>query len=109
MVTGITSSEPEQAVKDKAKLSTCLIQPNVFEFNDSTFEYSAYKPSSRFLRDFETIFPCLNAKQRKQLLVVPIIQKCVYDMVGLSKDVNFERDIKLELVLRFYTHFSINY
>jgi hypothetical protein len=100
MVTGISStSEIIQPVIEKTKISSCLIQPTVFQFKESTFEYSVYKPSSRFLKDFDTIFPCLNSKQRKQLVVVPIMQKCVYDMVGLSKIVNHERDIKLELVI----------
>jgi hypothetical protein len=94
MVTVITSEEQPE----KKKLSTCLVQPDTFEFKHSTFEYSVYKPSLRFLRDFDNIFPSLSTKQRKQLLVVPIIQKCELDMVGLSKLVNNERDIKLELV-----------
>ncbi|KAG2234983.1 hypothetical protein INT48_000225 [Thamnidium elegans] len=101
MVTYITPSDTTQVVKEKGKLSVCLIQPTVFEYNASTFEYSVYKPSSRFLRDFETIFPSLNTKQRKQLVVVPIIQKCEFDMVGLSKNVNYERDIKLELFVQW--------
>jgi hypothetical protein len=95
MVTAIT---PTEEYTEKKKLSTCLVQPNTFEFKHSTFEYSVYQPSLRFLRDFDSIFPCLKIKQRKQLLVVPIIQKCEFDMVGLSKLVNNERDVKLELV-----------
>lgn len=88
-----TQEEPE-----RKKLSTCLIAPSVFQFRDSTFEYAVYQPSSRFKRDFESIFPSLNVKQRKELLVVPVIQQCEYDMVGLTTQVNQERDVKLELV-----------
>ncbi|CAO3613719.1 unnamed protein product [Mucor fragilis] len=87
-----TQEEPE-----RKKLSTCLIAPSVFQFRDSTFEYAVYQPSSRFKRDFESIFPSLNVKQRKELLVVPVIQQCEYDMVGLTTQVNQERDVKLEL------------
>ena len=83
---------------EKTKLSTNLVKPTLFEFDHSIFEYSVYQPSIRFLRDFDTIFPSLNNKQKRQLLVVPVIQKCEFDMVGLSKEVNHERDIKLELV-----------
>lgn len=97
MVTTITETTPEVS-NEKTKLSTNLVKPTVFDFGNSTFEYSVYKPSLRFLRDFDTIFPQLSSRQRKQLLVVPVIQKCEFDMVGLSKEVNFERDIKLELV-----------
>lgn len=96
MVTTITETTPTS--NEKMKLSTNMIKPTVFEFGNSFFEYSVYKPSLRFLRDFDTIFPHLSSRQRKQLLVVPVIQKCEFDMVGLSKEVNFERDIKLELV-----------
>lgn len=103
MVTSIStssSSETDQTViAEKKKLSSCQIQPTLLEFGGSTFEYTVYKPSLRFLRDFDTIFPSLNSNQRKQLLVVPVIQKCEFDMVGLSKEVNYERDIKLELVI----------
>jgi hypothetical protein len=102
MVTTSVLSCNEPVVKvEKQKLSTTLIKPTLFEFGNSTFEYTVYQPSLRFLRDFDTIFPSLNSRQRKQLLVVPVIQKCEFDMVGLSKEVNFERDIKLELVSRF--------
>lgn len=105
----VTTSVPlldEPTVKvEKQKLSTNLVNPTVFEFGNSTFEYSVYQPSLRFLRDFDTIFPSLNSKQRKQLLVVPVIQKCEFDMVGLSKEVNFERDIKLELVSKILNQF----
>jgi hypothetical protein len=82
----------------RKKLSTCLVEPKEFDFKDSHFEYGVYAPSQRFLRDFDTIFPQLSPKQRKQLLVVPVIQKCHHDMVGLSKEVNIERDVKLEVV-----------
>ena len=80
------------------KTSSCVIQPTILEYNGSIFEYSAYKPTMRFLRDFDSIFPQLSSRQKAQLLVVPVIQKCEHDMVGLSKEVNDERDIKLELV-----------
>lgn len=90
-----------QLQDERKKLSKCLIKPTLFDFKDSTFEYSVYQPSSRFKRDFESIFPGLNVKQRKELLVVPIIQQCEYDMVGLTKEVNQERDVKLELVYKY--------
>ncbi|KAI7905210.1 methylmalonic aciduria and homocystinuria type D protein [Cokeromyces recurvatus] len=84
---------------EKKKTAECLIEPITFEFKDSLFEYSVYKPSSRFLRDFDTIFPSL--KEKKELLVVPIIQKCKFDMVGLTKEANEERDIKLEIFVEW--------
>lgn len=96
------NTPPSSDDVERKKLSTCLIEPTIFQFKDSTFEYAVYKPSSRFKRDFESIFPSLNVKQRKELLVVPVIQQCEYDMVGLTKEVNQERDIKLELVSRLY-------
>lgn len=104
MVTGIsstseTTSEMTQPSVERTKLSTCVIEPALFQFKDSTFEYSAYKPSSRFLKDFDTIFPNLSVKSRNQLLVIPVVQKCVNDMVGFSEVVNKERDVKLELVI----------
>ncbi|ORE09169.1 hypothetical protein BCV72DRAFT_303080 [Rhizopus microsporus var. microsporus] len=82
-----------------SKTSSCVIQPTILEYNGSIFEYSAYKPPMRFLRDFDSIFPQLSSRQKAQLLVVPVIQKCEHDMVGLSKEVNDERDIKLELFI----------
>ncbi|KAI8968274.1 methylmalonic aciduria and homocystinuria type D protein [Mycotypha africana] len=89
-----------QSVDDR-KQAICLASPNTFVFEDSTFEYSVFKPSKRFLRDFDTIFPSLTSKQRKELLVIPVIQKCQYDMVGLTAEVNHERDIKLELFVKW--------
>ncbi|KAI7887725.1 methylmalonic aciduria and homocystinuria type D protein [Mucor mucedo] len=102
MVTGISqTSEIVQPGVEKSKLSTCMIAPALFQFKDSTFEYSVYKPSSRFLKDFDTIFPSLSAKTREQLLVIPVVQKCVNDMVGFSEVVNKERDVKLELFVEW--------
>ncbi|KAI8091390.1 methylmalonic aciduria and homocystinuria type D protein [Gilbertella persicaria] len=86
---------------EKKKLSQCLVEPTTFEFRHSTFEYSVYQPSPRFLRDFDSIFPQLSSKQRSQLLVVPVIQKCQHDMVGITKEVNYERDIRLELFVEW--------
>lgn len=82
------------------RTANCLIQPILFNYNGSIFEYSVYKPTPRFLRDFDSIFPHLSTKQKKQLLVIVVIQKCEHDMVGVSKEVNDERDIKLELVTK---------
>ncbi|KAI9499583.1 methylmalonic aciduria and homocystinuria type D protein [Zychaea mexicana] len=75
----------------------CLVEPKRFEFKDSLFEYSVHAPSDRFLRDMATVFPHLSVRQRKDLLVVPVIQQCENDMVGLTYEVNKERDDKLEL------------
>ncbi|KAI8987213.1 methylmalonic aciduria and homocystinuria type D protein [Pilobolus umbonatus] len=81
----------------KTKLSVCLTPPSVFTYDNSLFEYSVYKPSVRFLRDFDTILPTLTEKQMSDLLVVPVVQRCTHDMVGISTEVNHERDIKLEV------------
>ncbi|KAI8335209.1 methylmalonic aciduria and homocystinuria type D protein [Blakeslea trispora] len=85
----------------KRKTTICTIEPTTFKFKHSLFEYSAYQPSQHFLRDFEAIFPNISARQRKQMLVVPVIQKCQNDMVGITKEVNYERDVCLELFIQW--------
>ncbi|KAI9320822.1 hypothetical protein BX666DRAFT_1911647 [Dichotomocladium elegans] len=85
----------------KNKKTECLLQPTRFWFKHSEFEYSVYSPSKRFLRDLETVYPNLTAQQREEMLVVPVIQHCTYDLVGMTPDVNAERDEKLELFMQW--------
>ena len=87
----LTSSKPTTK-------SVCVIEPSRFQFYGSVFEYSAYSPSTRFIKEVESVFPHLNLQERKDFLVCPVIQQCVHDLVGATPEVNKERDDKLELV-----------
>ncbi|KAI8366666.1 uncharacterized protein BYT42DRAFT_549751 [Radiomyces spectabilis] len=96
-VTALATTSPS-SVSDKKKkdTSTCLVYPTRFTYEASHFEYSVYAPSSRFLRELRSVFPDLSPKQQKSVLVIPVIQHCQRDMVGITNDVNHERDVKLE-------------
>src|SRR5690348_11234681 len=86
-------------LKTKSTTSpTCLVPATRFIYKESEFEYSVHSPGSRFGRELGTVFPSLTSKQRKEILVVPVIQRCEFDMVGITQQVNKERDDKLELV-----------
>ncbi|KAI7849487.1 hypothetical protein BDC45DRAFT_520486 [Circinella umbellata] len=81
--------------------SDCVIEPTRFQFKGSVFEYSAYSPSTRFIKEVESVFPHLNLQERKDFLVCPVIQQCVNDLVGATPEVNKERDDKLELFIEW--------
>lgn len=80
------------------KKTECAVAPTRFHYKGSEFEYSAYSPASRFLKLLEPVFPHLTARQRSELLVVPVIQRCENDTAGISPEINKEREEKLELV-----------
>lgn len=80
------------------KKTQCLVNATRFVFQGSEFEYSVYSPSHRILREISSVFPDLSIRQRRNLLIVPVIQRCEHDMVGATPEINKERDDKLELV-----------
>lgn len=101
--TGMPATLPHQnpthtTKQPDAKKTQCLVDPTRFKFKNSEFEYSVYSPSHRILREITSVFPDLSIRQRKNLLIVPVIQRCEHDMVGATPEVNKERDDKLELV-----------
>ncbi|KAI8084515.1 uncharacterized protein BX664DRAFT_337167, partial [Halteromyces radiatus] len=76
---------------------TCRVQATRFIYKDSEFEYSIHSPGTRFGRELAVVFPSLTNKQLKEILVVPVIQRCEHDMVGITQTVNHERNEKLEI------------
>ncbi|CAO3626709.1 unnamed protein product [Cunninghamella blakesleeana] len=72
---------------------TCLVAATRFIYEGSEFEYSIHSPGSRFGRELGTVFPSLTIKQRREILVIPVIQRCEFDMVGITQHVNKERMI----------------
>ncbi|OZJ04355.1 hypothetical protein BZG36_02368 [Bifiguratus adelaidae] len=61
-----------------------------------TFEYSIHKPTPRILRELKYTFPELPKRVVDELCVVPVMQECVEEMVGIGEAVDEERDVKLE-------------
>ncbi|KAI8344437.1 hypothetical protein BC941DRAFT_507987 [Chlamydoabsidia padenii] len=99
MVLTISSnnSDPYQKPQpNRSTTPTCMIPVTRFIYQDSEFEYSVHSPGTRFGRELGTVFPTLSMKQLKEILVVPVIQRCEHDMVGITQQVNNERDDKLE-------------
>ncbi|KAI9308317.1 hypothetical protein BJ944DRAFT_260506, partial [Cunninghamella echinulata] len=86
-----------QKIKTLSTSPACLVPATRFMYKESEFEYSVHSPGTRFGRELGTVFPSLSSKQRKEILVVPVIQRCEFDMVGITQIVNKERDDKLEL------------
>lgn len=50
------------------------------------------------MREMDTVFPQLSVRQRKELLVIPIVQRCKHDLVGSTPEIEEEREFKLENV-----------
>ncbi|KAI8149073.1 hypothetical protein BJV82DRAFT_590536 [Fennellomyces sp. T-0311] len=94
---GATQTAPSST----ASKTECLVKPTRFQYKHSEFEYSIYAPSTRFLREMTTVFPHLTLRQRKNLLIVPIFQRCIHDLVGATPEINKERDDKLELFIEW--------
>jgi hypothetical protein len=88
----------QKAPAIKSTTPTWKVSATRFTYQDSEFEYSVHSPGTRFGRELGTVFPALSIKQLKEILVVPVIQRCEYDMVGITQQVNHERDDKLEKV-----------
>ncbi|KAI9275545.1 hypothetical protein BDA99DRAFT_532516 [Phascolomyces articulosus] len=104
MPTTIVDSCPSKGISTTIKPTTkseCVIEPARFEYQGSVFEYSAFSPSHRFMKEVDSVFPHLTIKERNDLLVVPVIQQCYHDMVGATPEVNKERDEKLELFIEW--------
>lgn len=55
------------------------------------------------MREMDTVFPQLSVRQRKELLVIPIVQRCKHDLVGSTPEIEEEREFKLENVSNHYT------
>ncbi|ORX56978.1 hypothetical protein DM01DRAFT_1334534 [Hesseltinella vesiculosa] len=89
------------SIKASTSSSTCLVPATRFVYHGSEFEYSVHAPGSRFSRELATVFPQLTARQRKDLLVIPVIQQCDHDMAGNNDAINKERDVKLELFIQW--------
>lgn len=88
----------QKAPMIKSTTPTWKVSATRFTHQDSEFEYSVHSPGTRFGRELGTVFPALSTKQLKEILVVPVIQRCEHDMVGITQQVNHERDDKLEKV-----------
>lgn len=109
MATALTTDEsttPSSSSRsnEPVKKTECLIPASRFVYNGSEFEYTVFSPSARFMREMDTVFPQLSARQRKELLVIPIIQRCKHDLVGFSPEIEEEREFKLENVSVQYTN-----
>ncbi|TPX64821.1 hypothetical protein SpCBS45565_g05595 [Spizellomyces sp. 'palustris'] len=77
-----------------------VIPPNTTEF-----QYSIHKPSRHLLRDLALIFPNLKTRSAglEDLVIVPTFQKTVHDLVAVSGETNWERDLLLEYVYAWAT------
>ncbi|CAO3600731.1 unnamed protein product [Absidia cylindrospora] len=85
-----SDSYPKTKV-NKTTTPTCEAPATRFIYQQSEFEYSVHSPGSRFGRELGTVFPTLSTKQLKEILVIPVIQQCEHDMVGITQQVNHER------------------
>lgn len=86
--------------KKNKKVTVCTIPPTRCQYGGSTFEFAAFSPSTRFLKEVQAVFPRLSRRQLDTVLIVPVFQQCENDMVGITPEINRERDVKLELVRR---------
>jgi hypothetical protein len=92
------SATPIATLPHKTYSQQCLQAPTRLKHCDSDFEYSIHSPPPRFQRELTHIFPAMRRQELKRILVVPVIQRCDNDMVGVTKSTNAERDVRLELV-----------
>ncbi|KAJ3172887.1 hypothetical protein HDU87_007723 [Geranomyces variabilis] len=68
----------------------------------SVIQYSIHKPGRHLLRELELIFPQAKANSvLPSLLVIPLFQQSVYDLVAVSPETNWERDLLLEYINRW--------
>lgn len=96
------STTPIVALTHKTHNQQCLQPPTRLKHCDSDFEFSIHAPPPRFQRELTHIFPAMRRQELKRILVVPVIQRCDNDMVGVTLAANAERDVRLELVCSFF-------
>lgn len=89
---------PMATLAHKTQFQQCLQSPSRLKYCDSDFEYSIHAPPPRFQRELSHVFPVMKRQDLKRILVVPVIQRCDNDMVGITRTINSERDVRLELV-----------
>ncbi|GAB5590182.1 hypothetical protein Unana1_05082 [Umbelopsis nana] len=85
----------------KTQFQQSLQPPSRLKYCNSDFEYSIHAPPPRFQRELAHIFPAMKRQDLKRILVVPVIQRCDNDMVGITKTINSERDVRLELFVEW--------
>ncbi|KAH8551987.1 hypothetical protein BGW37DRAFT_493154 [Umbelopsis sp. PMI_123] len=95
------SATPIATLPHKTYSQQCLQAPTRLKHCDSDFEYSIHSPPPRFQRELTHIFPAMRRQELKRILVVPVIQRCDNDMVGVTKSTNAERDVRLELFVEW--------
>ncbi|KAJ2961505.1 hypothetical protein NQZ79_g3288 [Umbelopsis isabellina] len=97
-----TQCSPHVApITSKTQSQQCLQSPTRLKYCNSDFEYSIHSPQPRFQRELAHIFPTMRRQDMKRILVVPVIQRCDNDMVGITQSANTERDVKLELFVEW--------
>ncbi|RUS20595.1 hypothetical protein BC937DRAFT_94847 [Endogone sp. FLAS-F59071] len=77
--------------------TTTLLPPTRSRFQGVELEYAVCAPTPRFQRELAHVFP---ERGMKSLRVVPVIQRCENDLVGVGAGVDKEKDEMLE---RFVT------
>ncbi|KAI9152619.1 hypothetical protein H9P43_009415 [Blastocladiella emersonii ATCC 22665] len=77
---------------------TTHLPPTLVEFESCPLQVSVHAPATRFLRDLAPVFPTVDSAN---ILVVPVLQPTVLDMVAYGRDVDAERDALLERFVRF--------
>ncbi|ORZ03344.1 hypothetical protein BCR43DRAFT_483183 [Syncephalastrum racemosum] len=96
-----STKDSSTAGKKSKKVTSCPISPTRCQYGGSTFEYAAFSPSTRFLKEVQAVFPRLSRQQLNTVLIVPVFQQCENDMVGITPEINRERDVKLELFIEW--------
>ncbi|KAF9425642.1 hypothetical protein BGZ94_007357 [Podila epigama] len=77
---------------------SCILNPRMSNSTLATLEYSVHNCPRRMARDLATVFP---GKDLSKLLVVPTIQKCIYEMVAWDAEIAKEKDDRLEDFIRW--------
>lgn len=75
--------------------TTTLLSPTRSRFQGVELEYALCAPTSRFQLELAHIFP---ERDLKSLRVVPVIQRCENDLVGVGAEIDKEKDEMLERV-----------
>ena len=92
----LDTGTPTFAVKPvRTYPATTLLPPTRSHFRGVELEYAICAPTSRFQRELANVFP---ARDLNTLRVVPVIQRCENDLVGVGAAVDREKEEMLERV-----------
>ncbi|TPX60513.1 hypothetical protein PhCBS80983_g01696 [Powellomyces hirtus] len=90
---------PTPSLGGSSRTSYSSARDEAFPANTSTFQYSVHKPGRHLLRELALVLPEAKANSAlPELLVIPVFQRSVYDLIAVSPETNWERDLLLEYV-----------